>query len=222
MSKPITIGILEDHPAIADGYKNKIEREANMQVAWIANYYQDVTLYLEEYPTDAIILDIQVYNAPGDVNLYPVLHAIPTLLEKYPHTKIIVISMINRPAVIKAVHKAGASGYILKNDGPSYENLGKIMKDLVLHDQRYFSPEAAKFLVSSTGKPILTPRQNEILSLMASNPAISYREMADTLVISVNTVRNHVADICKKLDVNNRTSAVSKGKQMGLIADDPL
>lgn len=220
MRQPITIGILEDHPAIADGYKTKIELVPGMRVEWIANYFQDIALYLNECPTDAIILDIQVYNAPGDVNSYPVMHAIPDLLEKYPETKILVISMINRPAVIKAIHKVGASGYILKNDGPSYENLGQILKDLVENDQGYFSPEAAKFLVSANTKPILTSRQNQILSLMASNPAITYKEMADTLFITVNTVRNHMAEICRKLDVNNRTSAISKGKKMGLIADD--
>ncbi|MCB2178475.1 response regulator transcription factor [bacterium] len=222
MRETITIGILEDHPAIADGYKTKIELESDMRVDWIANFYQDVALYLNEFPTDAIILDIQVYNSPGDVNLYPVLHAIPNLLENYPQTKILVISMINRPAVIKAVYKAGANGYILKNDGPSYENLGKILKDMVINNQGYFSPEAAQFLISKNTQPILTPRQSEILSLMASNPAVSYQEMAETLFISVNTVRNHVAEICRKLDVNNRTSAVLKAKQIGLIPDDPL
>lgn len=221
MSKTITVGILEDHPAIADGYKTKIEIQPDVRVGWTANYYQDVESYLKTIPTDVVILDIQVYTAPGDVDPYPILFAIPDLLEKNPQLKIMVISMNNRPAIIKAIHRAGASGYILKNDGESYENLGKIMKDMVEKNQSYYSPEADKFL-TATLPPLLTPRQSQILSLMASDPAISYQEMAEALFISINTVRNHVSEVCRKLGVSNRTSAVAKGKQIGLIVDDSL
>lgn len=220
MSRKITVGILDDHPAIADGYKTKIELQPNVEVSWIAHFYQDVEHHLQESPTDVIILDIQVYNAPGDVELYPILHAIPELKVKYPQTKIVIISMLNRPAIINAIYKLGVCGYILKSDHYSYENLGKIMKDIARRDQAYFSPEAAKFLKAESTSPDLTARQQEVLSLMASNPGISYQEMADTLFISINTLRNHVAVLCKKLGVNNRTSAVSRARQIGLVADD--
>ena len=86
MSKTITIGILDDHPAIADGYKTKIELQPDVRVSWIAHFYQDVEPFLQENPADAIILDIQVYNAPGDIELFPILHAIPELQERYPQT----------------------------------------------------------------------------------------------------------------------------------------
>ncbi|MEJ2757803.1 MAG: response regulator transcription factor [Anaerolineales bacterium] len=222
MSKTINIGILDDHPAIADGYKTKIELQPDVKVSWIAHFYQDVEPFLQENPTDAIILDIQVYNAPGDVELYPILHAIPDLQERYPNTKIVIISMLNRPAIIKAIHKLGVSGYILKSDHYSYENLGKVMKDIVERSKTYFSPEAAKFLTADSPTPDLTTRQQEVLSLMASNPGLSYQEMADTLFISVNTLRNHVAVLCKKLGVNNRTSAITRARQIGLVVDDPI
>ncbi len=222
MSKTITVGILDDHPAIADGYKTKIELHPDVKVSWIAHFYQDVEPFLQDNPVDAIILDIQVYNAPGDVELYPILHAIPELQERYPQTKTVIISMLNRPAIIKAIYKLGVCGYILKSDNYSYENLGEILWDMVMRDQSYFSPEAAQFLTEKSSTPDLTARQQEVLSMMASNPGISYQEMADKLFISVNTLRNHVAVLCKKLGVNNRTSAVTRARQIGLVADELL
>ena len=218
MPKMIRIGILDDHIATARGYKSKLEKNPSLSVVWIAGYYQEVEAYLKNYDTDLLILDIEVSNAPDATEPYPILHAIPSLLENYPEIKIVVISMHNRPVLIKAIKKAGASGYILKDDVQSYEKLDEILINITNYESIYFSPEARRMLTNPEEIPSLTPRQNEILSLIASNPTMKTKDLAEQLFVSPSTIRNHLSDIYLVLEVNSRTSAILKAQQLGLIA----
>jgi DNA-binding NarL/FixJ family response regulator len=218
MPRKIQIGVLDDHIATASGYKSKLEQNQRLSVTWIANYFQEVESYLQEYPTELLILDIEVSNTPDAAEPYPVLHAIPLLLEKYPKLKIVVISMHNRPVLIKAVKTAGANGYILKDDVQSYERLDEILIEITRQDSIYFSPEALQVLKNPDEIPSLTPRQNEILSLIASNPTMKTRELAEKLYVSPSTIRNHLSDIYLELEVNSRSSAILRAHQLGLIA----
>lgn len=218
MPKQIRIGILDDHIATARGYKSKLEKNPDLSVAWIANYYQEVDSYLTTHATDLLLLDIEVSNAPGSTEPYPILHVIPKLLEKFPEIKIVVISMHNRPVLIKAVKKAGASGYVLKDDVQSYEKLDEILINIANYDSIYFSPEALRVLSNPEEIPSLTPRQSEILSLIASNPTMKTKDLAEQLFVSPSTIRNHLSEIYLVLEVNSRTSAILKAQQLGLIA----
>jgi DNA-binding NarL/FixJ family response regulator len=214
----IQIGVLDDHIATATGYKSKLEINPRLNVVWIANYYQEVEPFLNSHPTDLLILDIVVSNSPGASEPYPILHAIPLILEKYPEIKILVISMHNRPVLIKALKNAGISGYILKDDIQSYEKLDEIIINIVENDSIYFSDEASRVLKSPDETPSLTPRQTEILSLIASDPALKTKELAEKLFVSPSTIRNHLSDIYLKLEVNSRSSAILRAQQLGFIA----
>ena len=218
MPKKIRIGVLDDHIATARGYKSKLEKNPSLSVVWIANYYQEVDCYLNTYHTDLLLLDIEVSNSPDSPEPYPILHAIPSLLEKFPEIRIVVISMHNRPVLIKAVKNAGACGYILKDDVQSYEKLDEILIDIIHYDSIYFSPEARRVLTNPEEIPSLTPRQNEILSLIASNPTMKTKDMAEQLFVSPSTIRNHLSEIYLVLEVNSRSSAILKAQQLGLIA----
>ena len=218
MLKKIRIGILDDHIATAKGYKSKLEKNPSISVVWIANYYQEVDCYLNTFDTDLLLLDIEVSTSPDSTEPYPILHVIPMLLEKFPEIKIVVISMHNRPVLIKAIKKAGASGYILKDDVQSYEKLDEILINITTYDSIYFSPEVLRVLSNPEEIPSLTPRQNEILSLIASNPTMKTKDLAEQLFVSPSTIRNHLSEIYLVLEVNSRSSAILKAQQLGLIA----
>ena len=221
MGKHITIGILEDHLVTAEGYKARLERNPRLKVSWMATFYEEVFDNMQESLTDLLILDVNVLNAPGDLEPFPIHHAISDIQEKYPEVKIIVISMLNQPALIRSIQRAGASGYILKDDGDSFRRLDEILIEVATHDSIYFSPFAAKVLTNPGEIPTLSRRQMEVLSLLASNSFLSTRELAEQLFIAPSTFRNHVSDIFLKLGVNSRTAAILRAKQLGLIADDP-
>ena len=127
MTNKIKIGILEDHPAVVAGYKSQLRESPDMEVTWTARFYSEVESNLENFSTDILILDASVDNAPEDPNTFPILQAIPALLEEYPEMVILVISMHDRPAFIKAIRRTGANGYILKDDVEANESLDEIL-----------------------------------------------------------------------------------------------
>lgn len=216
IEKKYQIGILEDHIATVAGYQSQLESNPRLKVRWTVEYYSEVEQKLINHKTDLLILDVGVPNSPENDEPYPILHAIPRLLEVYPDMQILVISMHNRPALIKAIKKAGASGYILKDDAASFKKLDKILID-VLRDGIYFSPEAEKLISNPEEIPELTRRQSEILSLLASNPNLKTKGLAEKLHISPSTIRNHLSDIYLKLGVNRLSSAIMRARQLGLL-----
>jgi DNA-binding NarL/FixJ family response regulator len=220
MSVKVQVGILEDHIATATGYKALLEANDKLEISWSARYYNEVESSLESYQTDVLILDVGVDNSPSDSNPFPILHIIPKLLEKYPEMAILVISMYNRRALIKATQHAGAIGYILKDDFFSFDKLDQIILD-VADGGIYYSPEVEQ-LLSHTGinTPTLTRRQSEILSYIASSPNLTTGQLAERLNLAPSTIRNHLSDAYIRLGVSRLTSAISTARQLGLITPE--
>lgn len=218
MSEQIQIGILEDHVATTIGLKATLNANPRLSVAWTAQYFQNLEEYLQKHTTHLLLLDVGLPKSPEQTDPYPIFHVIPNLLEKYPEIKILVISMHSRPALFKAIKNAGASGYILKHDVDSFNRLDEILLDIYENDGIYYSPEVMAILSNPNEIPSLTKRQNEILSLITSQPGISNVELAEVLFVAPSTVRNHLSDIYLKLGVNSRTSAILKAQQLGLLA----
>jgi DNA-binding NarL/FixJ family response regulator len=220
MPNQIRIGILEDHAVTAAGLQSQLDQNSRLDVSWMAHYFQDMESKLTENPTDILILDIGLPNSPEDPEPYPIFHVIPQVLAEYPEIKILVISMHSRPVLFKMIKDAGASGYILKHDVESFQKLDQILIDLHDLDSIYYSPEVIETLANQQGPPVLSPRQAEILSLIASHPGMSTTLLAEKLSLAHSTIRNHLSDIYLKLGVSNRAAAIMKARQIGLIADD--
>ena len=216
----IKIGILEDHIATAMGLKAQLDLNPRISVVWMAQYFQEVEEFLHKRPANLLILDIGIPNSQEDPEPYPIFHAIPELLRTYPEIKILVVSMHSRPALFKAIKDAGASGYILKHDGESFNRLDEILLDIYENDSIYYSPEVLKELTTPNQLPSLTGRQAQILSLVSSQPGISNVDLANVLVVAPSTIRNHLSDIYIKLGVNNRAAAIIKAQQLGLLPRD--
>ena len=220
MSKKIYIGMLDDHPAIIAGYQAQIKKSSRLKTAWTARYYTEVEPNLKKHNTDILILDASVDNAPDDPNPFPILHDIPKLLDEYPDMSILVISMHDRRAFIKAIQQTGASGYILKDDVEANENLDKILI-AIAEGEIYYSPRAEKLINQFLKKePNLTQRQIEILSLYASKPNLTTRELAVELELAHSTTRNHLSEIYMRLGVRKMASAILKARQFGIITPE--
>lgn len=220
MQKEIQVGILEDHIATAAGYKALLEENPELNICWTSQYYVNVEPNLKEHKTDVLILDVGVANSPTDSNPFPILYVIPHLLQRYQEMAILIISMHNRRALIRATQQAGAVGYILKDDLASFDRLDEILLEIA-DGGIYYSPEAEK-LISHPKEdiPKLTKRQSEILSYLASSPNLTTGELAEELNLAPSTIRNHLSDTYLRLGVNRLPSAISKARQLGLIAPE--
>lgn len=222
MKEVVQIGILEDHIATATGYKALLETNKQLKIIWTGQYFSEVEPNLKLNKTDVLILDVGVDNSPIDSNPFPILYVIPKLLEKYPEMAILIISMYNRRALIRATRHAGAAGYILKDDLESFEKLDKIILQLA-KGGIYYSPEVEKLLSLPTeDHPALTKRQSEILSFFASSPNLTTGQLAEKLHLAPSTIRNHLSDAYLRLGVSRLPSAISKARKLGLITPEDV
>lgn len=218
MENKIRLTIMDDHQSIVDGYLYRLSMVPEIEVVATLAYGDELEPSLEKYPTDVLLLDVQVPISPKNPNPYPILHLIPKLLQFYPDLAILVISMFGERGLIRAVVEAGASGYLLKNDSQRIQELGKIILS-VAEGGVYFSEKALNAFLPRRAEPF-TPRQLEALSLCASYPNSKTDELAHKMKIANSTLRNLLSTVYLKLGVQTRAAAIAKARELGIITPD--
>lgn len=227
MEKPMTpqtirVTILDDHQSIIDGYVYRLSNLPGLEIAATISYGEELEPSLAAHPTDVLLLDINVPTSTANVNPYPILHSIPSLLEKYPDLHILVISMYAERSLIRAVMEAGASGYLLKDDRAMLQDLANVVQSVV-GGGIYFSKKAHQLMLSHKTIPsgeYLSTRQLEALSLCAAYPEWTSADVAKKMSVSHSTVRNLLSGAYLRLEVRNRPAAIAKARQLGLITPD--
>ena len=216
-NRKIRVAILDDHQSIIDGYLYRLNQAPDVEVVAMATFAEDFEALLASHAVDVSILDIFVPTSPDNPSPYPILHAIPKWLQRYPHLAVLVISMYNRRTLIKSVVEAGASGYILKDDKPLIQELGSIVRSIA-SGGIHFSQQAHQHLIKHMpNEPRPSSRQLEALSLCATYPDATTAELAGKLGVAHSTFRNLLSGAYLRLNVRSRTAAVAKARQLGLI-----
>ncbi len=220
--KIIHVAILEDHQSVIDGYVYRLSQAADIQVAASALYGEDVEGMLSGQEVDVLVLDVGVKTGPQNSNIYPLPFIIPGLLERYPNLNIVIISMHAERPLIQEMLKAGASGYVLKDDQEAILDLAAVIRTIAAGGF-YLSPTASSLLrkrpTSVTGG-LLSARQLEAISLCAAYPDGSSAELAKRMNIANSTFRNLLSGAYIKLEVRTRAAAIAKARQMGLLPDE--
>lgn len=222
MLNKIRVTILDDHQTIVDGYRFRLGNSSRVEVVSALTYGDELQEAVEKYPTDVLLLDVNVPASADNPNPYPILHVIPALLQQYPNLAILVISMHAERGLIRAVMEAGASGYILKDDQATLRDLENVVAS-VFSGGIHLSRQANEALLRSREVGSETPlakRQLEVLSLVLSYPDSSTAELAKKMSISNSTVRNLLSGAYLKLGVRTRIAAVTKARQLGLISPE--
>ncbi|MHB8776887.1 MAG: response regulator [Anaerolineales bacterium] len=218
MDKKIRVTILDDHQNIIDGYMYRLGAAPQIEVAATIHFGDELETTIADHPTDVLLLDVNVPTSAENPNPYPILHAIPRLLQTYAGLNILIISMYAERGLIRAVMEAGASGYILKDDQTTAQDLGSVVMS-VAGGGIYFSQKAHQLYIKHLSKEgeLLTVRQLEALSLCAAYPNDTTAEFAKRMTVSNSTVRNLLSAAYLKLGVNNRAAAIARAQQLGLI-----
>ena len=220
MSSKIKVVILEDHQIVADGYSFRLQDSADFEIVGVATLYSDWEPLLAAHPADVALMDVKVPTAPDNPDPYPILRVMPQLIQTYPEMAVLVISAYTEPTLIQGVMKAGANGYILKDDNALLRELKNVLFSVVAGRGIYLSPQAKELLLQreAVGAELgLTPRQVEALSLCAAYPTDSTKDLALRMNVSCSTVRNLLSQSYLRLGVSGRSAAVLKAQQLGLL-----
>ncbi len=204
----IRVLVADDHPIVRGGIVALLESADDLSVVGEASTgLQAVELALEHEP-DIVLMDLQMPELSG-------AEATARILEQRPGIRVIVLTTYESDSAILQAIEAGASGYLLKA-APAGEILAGIRS--VAAGDVALAPSIAAMLVNrvkAPAGPTLSARETEVLALVAqgkSNPAI-----AKALFVSEATVKTHLLHVFEKLNVSDRTRAVTKAMELGLL-----
>ena len=218
MDHKIRVAILDDHPAIVEGYMSRLRSSPHIEVAGSADRGEDLEPLLAKTPVDVLLMDVIVPVSDTNTSTYPILSVIPRLIETYPDLSVLVVSMHSQSTFVRTVMEAGARGYVLKDDRYFLQDLPAIIES-VAHGGVYLSSQVSQYLFKPSGKmPQLTPRQLQALSLCAAYPEASTTQLAEKMKVASSTLRNLLSGAYINLEVHSRPAAVAKAQQLGLIS----
>ena len=203
--KVIRILIADDHPIVRQGLIGMIECEPDMHViAEASNGLEAIALFRQHQP-DITLIDLRMPEIDG-------VEAIATIRKEFPQARILVLTTYDTDEDIYRGLRAGAQGYLLK-DVPCDELLEAIRA--IDTGQKRIPPGITARLIERLNAPELTEREQEVLRLIATGK--SNQEIGTALTISEATVKYHVNHILNKLNVNDRTQAVTHALKRGMV-----
>lgn len=215
--EPIRILIADDHTLFREGLRALLSSVPDTEVVGEAATGEEAIAQANDLQPDVVLMDIQMPGVNG-------IEATRRILRTSPHIGVIVVTMFEDDDSVFAAMRAGARGYVLK--GADQAEVLRVIR-AVARSEALFGPPIAKRLMSFFARPRptappqvfpeLTDREREVLDLIAQG--YNNTEIAQRLVISPKTVRNHVSNIYNKLQVVDRVEAIIRAREAGLGRD---
>jgi NarL family two-component system response regulator LiaR len=209
-TKIIKVMIVDDHPIVRDGFKALLLANKDMELVGEAGSGKETLTFCQESLPDVILMDMVMPGMDG-------LETTRVVLDQYPEVKIIILTSFPEKNLVHRALDSGSKGYLLKN--VPMDTLANAIRS-VDAGQLIFSPEATQALVEDKShlKRVgddLSSREREVLTMVVQG--LSNDEIADQLVISPFTVKNHVSKCISKLGAANRTQAATIAVEYRLV-----
>ena len=206
-----TILLVDDHQIFLEAVQSLFEPLPEFQIVATADNGLSAIERARQHAPDIIIMDVSMPDLNG-------IDATRRILEIVPKTKIIALSMHTDKHFVLEMIKAGASGYLRKDD--AFDELIRAIR-VVSRGESYLSPKLSSVILkclqgSSTKNNMedLSPREKDVLKLLAAGK--NTRQVGELLFISAKTVESHRSNIMKKLDLWNLADLTKYAIRNGL------
>ena len=194
---PICIVVVDDHPVVREGLVAALARREDFTIA--GSFGSAEELLQARVDADVVLLDLELPGMSG-------VDAIPSVA-----APVLVLTAYANDEQIDAVLRAGARGYLLK--GAALEEIERAIRT-VARGETYLDSRIASRVVALAHAPRLSPREREVLRLVAAGK--SNKEIAAALHVTERTVKFHVTSIFNKLGAENRAQAVALAHERGI------
>jgi len=212
------IVIAEDQTLVRQGLRSLLESEKNIKVVAEAGDGIEAIRLVEKHKPDLVLLDLAMPKMSG-------LSALRDIKNRYPETKILVLTFHSSEEYILEAFESGADGYCLKKD--SHAELLAAIKN-ILSGKSFISPaisskvlegylEGRKKLKKKTSLETLTQREKEVLKLVGEG--YSSIEIGDILCISSKTVDKHRSNIMNKVNLHSVAALTAYAIEKGLVTN---
>ena len=220
------LAVVDDHDLAREGLRDMLADEPGIEVVGEAANGREALALCSRVRPDLVLMDVRMPEMDG-------LAATREIKKKYPKISVLMVTMHENPDYLLEALKAGAAGYVLK-DALQHDVIDAVQR--VIEGESPLDPELATRLLRRLateerdqgsalrksrergGVPYtepLTPREFEVLGFLKLG--WTNRQIAQSLVISMGTVKNHVEHIIQKLGVSDRTQAVVRGFELGIL-----
>jgi len=201
MSEKIKVALLDDHPLVLEGLKNRLEKEPDIEVSHMFDDPRELLEEIDACLPDVLVMDISMPHLDG-------FELGKKLKERYGHSlKIILLSGYTYDEFYSKAYEIGAHAYLSKQS--TYAQIINAVKQSMLGHALV----SEKVLAKTTD--VLTPMEREVLKRIAEEK--TNKEIAQELAMSQRTVEYHMMSINQKLGVKTRVGAVVKGYESGLL-----
>jgi DNA-binding NarL/FixJ family response regulator len=216
--QPIRVMVVDDHPM----WRDAVERDliaAGFLVVGVAATGPEALARFPAARPQVVVLDLQIPEPNG-------VEVTERMVRHDPGVRVLILSASGEQADVLQAVKAGATGYLVKS--ASREELVAAVRSVAVGDT-VFTPGLAGLVLgeyrrlsdvqpaAGPGTPQLTDRETEVLKMVAKG--MSYRQIADRLVLSHRTVQNHVQNTLRKLQMHNRVELTRYAIEQGLDSD---
>jgi DNA-binding NarL/FixJ family response regulator len=200
--------IADDHELMLEGIRLALSEAADMEVVGATSSGAQVLPLVRQTSPDVVLLDLRMPGVDG-------LRCLDLLRERHPDVKCIVLSGSEEPDVVEAAFRRGAAAYIVKRIDPA--DLAPTIRQVI--DGNVFYPVEARPSHPEVAGSILTQREIDILTALTEG--LSNKQIAAQFWLSEQTIKFHLTNIYRKLEVGSRTEAVRHAYEHGLI-ENPL
>jgi DNA-binding NarL/FixJ family response regulator len=215
--QPVRVMVVDDHPMWRDAVERDLAAAGFDVVAVAADGHQAIARFPAARP-QVVVLDLQIPGPSG-------VEVTADVLGRDPSARVLILSASGEQRDVLEAVKAGATGYLVKS--ASREELVEAVRRVARGDT-VFTPGLAGLVLGEFRRMAdgpepepdneLTPRETEILKMVATG--MSYRQIADRLVLSHRTVQNHVQNTLRKLQMHNRVELTRYVLERGLGDED--